>query len=71
MDDLIVSIATFVVFAHSAADYAALANGLGLPWTKILREDNVHSLSEVSSVLFDDGYRVILKWPLDSPVHDD
>ena len=48
IDDLVIAIATLVALGHTAANYAALANGLGLSWTKVLREDNIDSLSAVS-----------------------
>lgn len=48
VDDLVIAIATLVSFGHTAADYVALANGLGTPWAHILDDENLSSLNAVN-----------------------
>jgi hypothetical protein len=47
VDDIVIAIATLVSFGHTAADYVALANGLGTPWAHIVNEENLSSLNAV------------------------
>ena len=47
VDDIVTAIATFIFFGHTAADYVALANGLGKPWEDILSNENLSSLNAV------------------------
>jgi hypothetical protein len=48
VDDVVTGIATLVSFGHTAADYLALANGLGQPWTGIVGDEKISSLNAVS-----------------------
>ena len=48
VDDIVTGIATLVSFSHTAADYVALANGLGKRWTGIVRDGTISSLNAVS-----------------------
>lgn len=47
VDDIVIAIATLISFGHTAADYVALANGLGKPWSHIISNENISSLNAV------------------------
>ena len=46
-DDLVIAVATILTLCHSAASYAALAAGLGIPWSNLSRSDDSSSLNAV------------------------
>ena len=46
-DDLVIAVATVLTLCHSAASYAALAAGVGIPWSSLLRTDDISSLDAV------------------------
>ena len=46
-DDAVVAVATVVSFGHTAADYLALANGLGMPWRDSSLPNNLLALNTV------------------------
>lgn len=48
-DDLVILVATLFTLGHSAASYAALAHGLGIPWTIVTDKYSVASLDKVGS----------------------
>jgi hypothetical protein len=47
VDDIVIAIATLISFGHTAADYLALANGLGTPWAHIVNDENLSTLNTV------------------------
>lgn len=47
-DDLVIALATLVSLGHTAADYVALAHGLGTPWTHIVKDERLSILNDVS-----------------------
>ena len=47
-DDIVIAVATLVTLGHTAADYAALAYGIGTPWTHVVNEQSLASLNTVS-----------------------
>ena len=47
VDDWVIGAATLVALGHTAADYGAFANGLGLPWRQILDTRNLVALNDV------------------------
>ncbi len=48
VDDIVIAIATLVSFGHTAADYADLSSGLGMPWAQLVDNKNLISLDTVS-----------------------
>ncbi|KAK3724870.1 hypothetical protein LTR37_000918 [Vermiconidia calcicola] len=48
IDDSVIAVATVISFGHIGADYAALANGLGTPWSHIVETDSLTTLNTAS-----------------------
>ena len=51
VDDLVILVATFVTLSHTGTSYAALANGLGKPWTDIKASKDLTNLNAVCIIL--------------------
>ncbi|KAK5127064.1 hypothetical protein LTR85_008423 [Meristemomyces frigidus] len=47
-DDLVIAVATIFTLGHSAASYAALAQGLGIPWSTIEQDYSIPALNGAS-----------------------
>ncbi|KAK5131889.1 hypothetical protein LTR08_000477 [Meristemomyces frigidus] len=47
-DDLVIAAATILTLCHSAASYAALASGLGTPWSSLAKTGDLRSLDDAS-----------------------
>ncbi|WPG98161.1 Hypothetical protein R9X50_00094700 [Acrodontium crateriforme] len=48
VDDFVIAAATLVTLAHTACDYVALSQGLGLPWTTLTQDIDMHRLNEAT-----------------------
>jgi len=47
IDDFVIAVATTIALGNSAASYVSLADGMGLPWSKLQRSDSLSSLDTV------------------------
>lgn len=48
-DDLVVLLATVITLGHTGSSYAALANGLGKPWSFLREAENLGQANAVGS----------------------
>ena len=46
-DDIVIGLATLVSFGYTGASYAAVAAGLGKPWSRIKEDADLAKLNEV------------------------
>ena len=46
-DDIVIGLATLVSFGYTGASYAAVAAGLGKPWSRIKEDPDLAKLNEV------------------------
>lgn len=49
VDDLVVLLAMVITLGHTGSSYAALANGLGKPWSFLREEENLGQANAVGS----------------------
>ena len=49
-DDVVTAMATLVTLGHTGSSYAAVAKGLGKPWSRLVAQDSIVTLNDVCTV---------------------
>jgi len=51
IDDFVIAVATLVTLGNTAASFASLSEGLGLPWSKLEQSTKLPGLNKVTQML--------------------